>query len=94
MSQYDAGALPMYQCFTARADSTPYLHLPANVDMDEKNTAGVLSLQSENFDLSAADKIPEKELNEVLWKSIKGAASYPAPKRAAFVAVKKDEDDD
>lgn len=94
MSQYDAGALPMYQCFTARADSKPYLHLPANVDMDEKNTAGVLSLQSENFDLSAADKIPEKELNEVLWKSIKGAASYPAPKRAAFVAVKMDEDDD
>jgi len=97
MSQYDAAALPMFRSFTNAPDTTAYTHLPALVDLDEMNMAvGALSKESENFDLSAADHIPDRELNEVIWKSIKGTIAYPAPKRAAFVAVqeKKDDDDD
>jgi hypothetical protein len=43
------------------------------------------------------DAVPEREFNEVLWKSIKGLTSeMPAPVRAAFVkkSVKSDDGDD
>lgn len=47
---------------------------------------------SAHFDLSKADAVPDALLNEVLWKSIKGENSTaPAPRRSAFVRVKKDD---
>jgi len=95
MSQYDAAAMPMYKSFTQKPDNSAYKHLEANIDLDEMNLAtGPLSKQSEGFDLSSADKVPDRELNEVLWKSIKGDIAYPAPKRAAFVAVQKEKEED
>ena len=95
MSQYDAAALPMYRSFTKDANTTAFKHQPAQVDMDEKNTAmSELSKESEGFDLSAADRIPDRQLNEVIWKSIKPDAAFPAPKRAAFVAVQEKKEDD
>jgi len=98
MSQYDAAAKPMWKCFMHTADATPFKHLDANVNLEERNVAvNELSRQSEHFDFADADKVPDKELNEVLWKSIKGMdKQQPAPKRAAFIALhqKKDDDDD
>ena len=38
MTQFDAAAQPMYGSFQAKADLTPYEHLPANVDLNAKNT--------------------------------------------------------
>ena len=96
MSQYDAGATPMYKCFTGMADNAAYVNVPAKTDLNEMNTGiGMLSKQSEHFDLSQADRVPDKELNDVIWKSLKGDIATPAPRRAAFVAVsaKKDDDD-
>lgn len=96
MSQYDAAAMPLFRCFTPAANSTPYTHIAETVDMDEMTVAiNDLSRLSDSFDLSVADRVPDKMLNEVLWKSIKGAdARCPAPSRAAFVALHKDKDDD
>ena len=95
MSQYDAAAMPMYRSFKPTADATPFTHIPALVDLDEMNLAeNELSKESEGFDLSRADNVPDRQLNEVLWKSIKGYSYMPAPKRAAFVAVRKDGDKD
>jgi hypothetical protein len=41
--------------------------------------------------------VPDLELNDVIWKSVKGESSVmPAPKRSAFVILeqkKKDDDD-
>ena len=38
------------------------------------------------MDFSEADRTPELELNEIIWKSIRGAnAIMPPPRRAAFV---------
>jgi hypothetical protein len=38
------------------------------------------------MDLDEADRIPMREMNEILWKSVRGAASpMPPPVRAAFV---------
>ena len=97
MSQYDAAAFPMFRSFTAKPDTKPYTHLPEQVDMEQKNTAmGEISIESEGFDLSAADRIPEWQLNKALWQSIKGSALVPSPRRAAFVSLRdrKDGDED
>ena len=37
MSQFDASARPMYGSFTPQADSLPYVHRPARVDINAKN---------------------------------------------------------
>lgn len=96
MSQYDAAANPMWNCFTANADIAPFVSLPANVDLNEKNTAVTeLSRRSEKFDLSKEDAVPDLEFNEVLWYAIKGMqVPFPGPKRAAFFTAINDEDDD
>ncbi len=95
MSQYDAAATPMYRCFTPVADMTGFKNIPTKVDLEGLNLAdNELSRVSEGFDLAKADNVPDKQLTEVLWKSIKGGRPVPAPKRAAFVAVRKEKDKD
>ncbi|QJW88449.1 bifunctional YncE family protein/alkaline phosphatase family protein [Spirosoma taeanense] len=96
MSQYDAAALPMFACFTSTPTLTPYTHLPANVDLEAKNTAMTESAkQSQKMDLRYADKIDDRLFNEIIWKAVKGENSVmPAPKRGAFVIVAADDDDD
>jgi len=99
MSQYDAAALPLYECFTTVPDTTAYTLKPALVDLEMRNTADNPSAKlSETFDFTEEDKAPDLALNEVVWKAIKGEDSaMPAPKRSAFVILekkKKDDDDD
>jgi len=97
MSQYDAGATPLWRCFTSNPDYAGYKALPSNVDLRDKNTAwNELSERSEKFDLSKEDRVPDNEFSEVIWKGVKGINSVmPAPKHAAFVKVsaKKGDDD-
>jgi YVTN family beta-propeller protein len=83
MSQYDAAATPMYKSFGVKPDSTPYDARQALVDLNAKNTAKSYgSRQSRKMDFSDVDRAPARELNEILWKSIKGAdSSMPAPVR-------------
>ncbi|MFD2571685.1 beta-propeller fold lactonase family protein [Spirosoma soli] len=97
MSQYDAAATPMFACFTNTPTLTPYTHIPANIDLDAKNTAmNEPARQSEKLDLRYADKIDDRLFNEIIWKAVKGEhAVMPAPKRGAFLLVAdKDDDDD
>ncbi len=95
MSQYDAAALPLWKCFTATPNYDPFKALPANINLNDINVVwNELSRRSEQFDFSKEDLVPDMELNEVIWKGIKGIdVAMPAPKRAAFVRiVKKDKD--
>ena len=96
MSQYDAGAMPLWKCFTAKPDLTAYTALPANIDITEKNIAwNELSERSDKFDLSKEDLVPDKEFNEVIWKGVKGIdAVMPAPRHAAFLKARAKKDDD
>lgn len=94
MSQYDAAATPMWRCFTATPDFTPYKALPAQVDIEERNIAvNELSRISETFNLVEVDAVPGLLFNEVLWKALKGT-EMPAPRRAAWVKVSEGDDDD
>lgn len=99
MSQYDAAALPLFECFTAQPTLTPYQVKAAQVDLEARNVAWNKSAErSEKFDFTKEDAAPDLDLNEVVWKSVKGEDSVmPAPRRSAFVkleAKKKDDDDD
>jgi hypothetical protein len=96
MSQYDAAALPLYECFNNLPDATPYIAKPAQVDLEQRNIAvNESSKRSQSFNLAKEDKVPDLELNEVIWKSIKGESStMPAPKRSAFVILEKKKRDD
>ncbi|NIG54104.1 bifunctional YncE family protein/alkaline phosphatase family protein [Chitinophaga sp. Cy-1792] len=96
MSQYDAAALPLFECFTNTPDFTPYTAKPSNIDLEERNVAvNESSKKSEKFDLTKEDAAPDLELNEVIWKAVKGEHSVmPAPKRSAFVILEKKKKDD
>jgi YVTN family beta-propeller protein len=89
MSQYDAAATPMFNSFTATADTSVFNAVPASVDINARNIAMTLSaILSSKFDLSRADAVPDALLNRILWKSVKGENSdIPAPRRSAFVKV-------
>ncbi len=95
MSQYDAAATPLWRCFTATPDLTPYTVLPSQIDLTEKNVVwNELSDRSAGFDLSKEDRVPDMEFSEVIWKGVKGLLStMPAPKRAAFIKIPTKEDD-
>lgn len=96
MSQYDAGATPMWRCFTATPDNTPFIAVPANIDITEKNTKHTASAKlSATFDFSKEDRVPDLLFSQVIWKAVKGEASQmPAPKRSAFVKIANKDGDE
>ncbi|WP_207533242.1 bifunctional YncE family protein/alkaline phosphatase family protein [Desertivirga arenae] len=96
MSQYDAAATPLYNCFTNKPDFSPYNYKNPGVDLEERNLmSNESSKVSESFNLAREDAAPDKELNEVVWKSVKGESSVmPAPRRSAFVFYSGEKDDD
>jgi len=96
MSQYDASALPFYECFSNTPDVTPFAAKSAQVNIEQRNVAdNKSSLRSEKFNFAKEDAIPDLELNDVIWKYVKGEnAVLPAPKRSAFVILEKKKKDD
>jgi YVTN family beta-propeller protein len=86
LSQYDAAARPMFGSFTEHADLTPYDSLPAQVDVNAVNSPVAYgATRSMKMDFSEYDRVDDFELNEILWRSIKGVnAPLPAPVRRAI----------
>jgi hypothetical protein len=99
MSQFDAAALPMFRSFQSSADLAPYKALPANVNLNERNPLTAWgSKKSRKINFKKEDAADDLVLNEIIWRSVRGANSpMPAPKRAAFVFTHppgKDDDGD
>ncbi len=86
MTQFDAAARPMYGSFQAKPDLTPYTHLPAQVNLDERNSARAWGAgDSAKMDFREADAADDQRLNEIIWRSVRGAKSpMPPPVRSAF----------
>jgi hypothetical protein len=85
LSQYDAAARPMFASFTDRPDLTPYLPEAARIDLNEVNAPTAYGAdRSLKMDFDEYDRIDDFELNEILWRSIKGkdAPVPPAVRRA------------
>ena len=96
MSQYDAAATPLFECFTDKPDLSPYRLKPAQVNLEQRNIAvNESSKRSQKFNFAKEDAVPDLDLNEVIWKYVKGEnAVMPAPKRSAFVLLEKKKKDD
>jgi DNA-binding beta-propeller fold protein YncE len=87
MSQFDAAARPMFKAFTATPDFAPYVHRPAKVDVNARNTRNApMAAASARLDLEVEDRADDLLFNEIIWKAVKGKdAVMPPPVRAAFV---------
>ena len=96
MSQYDAAAVPMSDCFTSTPDLRPYKAKAANVDLETRNVENNKSAQrSAKWNFAREDAAPDLDLNEVVWKSVKGEDSVmPAPRRSGFVKLELKKKDD
>lgn len=81
MSQFDAAATPMYASFGDTPDLAPYTHLKPTVDVNELNQPTAWGArESLAMNLDEIDLAPMFELNEIIWKSVRGADSeMPLP---------------
>jgi hypothetical protein len=96
MSQFDAAATPMYYSFQEKPDLTYFKARPANVNLNEKNLKTAWgSEQSKKMDFTKEDAADDLLLNEVIWRSVRGADHpMPPPTRAAFVFAHPNDGDD
>jgi YVTN family beta-propeller protein len=80
LSQYDAAATPFYAAFGTTADLTGYKALPAQYDVNEMNPPTAYGArESAKMNFADADEAPMHRLNEIIWKSVKGANSPMPP---------------
>jgi YVTN family beta-propeller protein len=88
MSQYDAAAAPMYASFGANADLSTFTVIQPQIDIMAKNTHKSYGAEeSKRMDFKELDEAPMGQLNEILWKSIKGADSNMPPPVHRFRAL-------
>ncbi len=94
MTQFDLSASPMLAAVAGIPDTAAYNHTEPLYDINEKNPGDAYgSARSSEFDFTRPDAIPDLEMSEIIWKSIKGENSeYPRPIRNAFVKINDEED--
>ncbi len=83
MSSYDAGAAPLSPAFKPTPDLTPFDAQPAQIDVHLKNgSTAYRASDSARFDLSGADRVDSRTMNDILWHSVKGRfAPQPQTRR-------------
>ncbi len=85
LSQFDAAARPMFASFTSKPDLTPYVPEAPRIDLNEVNAPTAYGAdRSSKMNFDEYDKIDDFELNEILWRAVKGADAPvpPAVRRA------------
>jgi hypothetical protein len=95
MSQFDAAAMPMFASFQEKPDLKPYTVRPVTVDLEATNAKTAWGGKaSQRMDFTKEDAADDLQLNEVIWRSVRGAGSpMPSPHRAAFVFTRAEEKD-
>ncbi|MBM3727038.1 MAG: hypothetical protein FJW40_16645 [Acidobacteria bacterium] len=84
MTTFDAASRPMSNAFNAGQDLRPYDAEKPRIPLDQRNpTQTALARRAEALDLSEADRIDDDEMNEILWRAIRGT-DPPAPVRSYF----------
>lgn len=78
MTIHDAAARPMWAAFHPRPDPRPYAAERPRVPLDERNPkTSPLAARSARLDLSEADRIDDDEMNEILWRALRGTEPPP-----------------
>jgi hypothetical protein len=84
MTTFDAASPPMWNAFVPSANAAPYAAERPRISLEERNPpATATAARSAALDFSDADLIDDDELNEILWRAIKGTEP-PAPSRSYF----------
>jgi YVTN family beta-propeller protein len=84
MTTFDAGARPMSAVFDTKPDNTAYTAEKNRIPVDTRNPANAPSAaRSAEMDFTAEDRIDDDELNEILWRAIRGTEP-PVPVRSYF----------
>jgi hypothetical protein len=84
MTHFDAAARPMWAAFTSKPDLTPYTAVKPEYPLDERNPAGTAqAARTARMDFSEADRIDDDEMNDILWRTIRGTEP-PVPVRSWF----------
>ncbi len=90
LTQYDASATPMFNCFAMTAQAVPFTPLTPRVDILAKNTPkSPGAKESARMNFRGYDLAPEDALNRVLWAAAKGP-DVPCPTpihRALFTSA-------
>jgi YVTN family beta-propeller protein len=81
MTQYDAGATPMFNSFQKTPQADQYAVLQPKVNLDAINgKKAPFAKESAAMDFSEYDLAPEDQLNRILWHVAKGMDTpYPTP---------------
>jgi hypothetical protein len=96
LSLFDMIATDMRASFQETPDLTPYTAVKPEQDLLEKNPelkalsgeAREAARRSATFNWDVPDAAPSRELNRILWHSIKGwSTPYPGVKRAVFAPM-------
>jgi YVTN family beta-propeller protein len=89
MTQFDAAATPMTNCFADRADLRPYIAEKPRLRLDERNPGSAPgAAESARMDFSQEDRADEDGLNDVLWRAPRGTAP-PAATRSYFARAQR-----
>ena len=96
MSQFDAAAAPMFASFQSQPDTRPFTAKEVTANTDERNAETAWGAdRSRKMNFAREDAADDLQLNEVIWRSVRGAKSpMPPPVRAAFVFTKEEKDED
>ncbi len=90
LSHFDTFGRPLRGIFAATPDLTPYqAQVPKQplTDVNPPNAPG--ATQSLRLDFTAPDAAPAAELNEILWRTLKGGEPYPTPARLSTLDVQR-----
>jgi DNA-binding beta-propeller fold protein YncE len=90
LSHFDTFGRPLRGVFAATPDLTPYqAQVPKQplTDVNPPNAPG--ASQSMRLDFTAPDAAPAAELNEILWRTLKGGEPYPAAARLSTLDVQR-----
>src|SRR5204863_6008126 len=69
LTQYDAGATPMFNCFQKQTQNREFTLLTPEVNLNATNTLkSPYARLSRKMDFREYDRAPEDELNRILWR--------------------------
>lgn len=95
MSQFDSAARPMSASFSDTPNLRPYTAIVPRIPLTEVNGPDApMAKESAALNFSEADKIPMGLMNEIVWKSVRGADSkLPASVHSPLIRARDDDGD-
>jgi hypothetical protein len=80
LTQFDAGATPMFNCFQKDCKMDQWTALQPQCDLNATNTINSPhARESARMNFSHYDLAPEDELNRILWSVARPNDPYPTP---------------